>query len=65
MWNVGAVYDIPRGLLSENILRSVGTTIGSFIRMDVNILDGVWNPFIRIRVQLDVEKLLKMRLKIK
>lgn len=59
------VYDVPRGLLSENILRNVGTSIRRFIRMDVNALDGVWKPFIRIRVQLDVKKPFKRRLNIK
>lgn len=59
------VYDIPRGLLSENILRSVGASIGKFIRMDTNTLDGAWKPFARIRVMINVEKPLKRRLKIK
>lgn len=59
------VYDIPRGFLSENILRSIGVSIGEFIRMDANTLDGVWKPFVRIRVMVNVEKPLKRRLKIK
>lgn len=59
------IYDIPRGMLSENILRNVGATIGKFIRMDTNTLDGVWKPFSRIRVMINVEKPLKRRLKIK
>lgn len=59
------VYDIPRGFLSENILRSIGTSMGSFIRMDNNMFDGVWKPFVRIRVMINMEKPLKRRLKIK
>ncbi|XP_074327899.1 uncharacterized protein LOC141665815 [Apium graveolens] len=59
------VYDIPRGLLSENILRSVDNLVGKFIRMDTNALDGVWKPYARIRVMINVEKPLKRRLKIK
>lgn len=59
------VYCIPRGLLSENILRSVGNSVGKFIRMDTNALDGVWKPYTRIRVMINVEKPLKRRLKIK
>lgn len=59
------VYDIPRGLLSENILRSIGTSIGKFVKMDANTLDGVWKSFVRIRVTLNVQKPLKRRLKSK
>lgn len=33
--------------------------------MDTNTLDGVWKPFSRIRVLINVEKPLKRRLKIK
>lgn len=58
------VYDIPRGFLSENILRSIGAAIGKFTRMDANMLDGVRKPFVRIRVVLNVEEPLKRRLKI-
>lgn len=59
------VYDIPRGLISENILKSIGMSIGKFVKMDANTLDGVWKPFVRIRVSLNVQKPLKRRLKIK
>ncbi|XP_074326485.1 uncharacterized protein LOC141664431 [Apium graveolens] len=59
------VYNIPRGLMSENILRSIGTSIGKFVKMDANTLDGIWKPFVRIRVTLNVQKPLKRRVKIK
>lgn len=59
------VYDIPRGLMSENILRSIGASIGSFVKMDANTLDGIWKPFVRIRVSLNVQKPLRRRVKIK
>ncbi|KAL8148422.1 hypothetical protein AgCh_005694 [Apium graveolens] len=59
------VYDIPRGLMSENILRSIGTSIGKFVKMDANTLDEIWKSFVRIRVTLNVQKPLKRRVKIK
>ncbi|XP_074358056.1 uncharacterized protein LOC141697535 [Apium graveolens] len=58
-------YDIPRGFILENILRSVGKSVGTFIRVDSNTFDGIWKPFVRIRVTINIEKPLKRRMKIK
>lgn len=59
------IYDIPRGFLSENILKSVGSSIGTYIKSDQNTFVGGWKPYVRIRVLLDINKPLKRRLKIK
>lgn len=59
------VYDIPRGFLSENVIRSVGSSIGKYIKSDSTTFDGVWKPYVRVRVSLNVEKPLKRRMKIK
>ncbi|XP_074374460.1 uncharacterized protein LOC141714863 [Apium graveolens] len=59
------IYDIPRGFLSENILRSVGDLVGRYIRLDPKNFDGTWKSFVRIRVAVNVEKPLKRRLRIK
>lgn len=40
-------------------------SIGKFVKMDANTLDGIWKPFICIRVLLNVEKPLRRRLKIR
>lgn len=59
------VYDIPRGFLLENILKSVGASMGKFVRVDSNTFDGVWKPFIRIQVLINIDRPLKRRMKIK
>ncbi|KAL8115437.1 hypothetical protein AgCh_022072 [Apium graveolens] len=59
------VYDIPRGLMSENILKNVGAAIGGFIKSDPANYDGYWKQFAQIRVSFDTEKPLKRRMKIK
>lgn len=59
------VYDIPTGLISENILRSVGMYIGQYIKTDSNSFDGGWKQYARIRVTLDINKPLKRRMKLK
>lgn len=59
------VYDLPSGFVSENIMRSIGTYIGRYVKTDPSSLDGMWKPYVRIRVKLDIEKPLKRRMKIK
>ncbi|WOG99650.1 hypothetical protein DCAR_0519004 [Daucus carota subsp. sativus] len=59
------IYDIPRGFLSENILKNAGDSMGKFIRVEPNTFDGVWKQYVRIRVVINVEKPLKRRMKIK
>lgn len=59
------IYDIPRGLLSENVLKSIGVSIGDFIKSDPANLDGSWKQYARPRVALGVEKPIKRRMKLK
>lgn len=58
-------YDIPKGFISENILKSVGASVGKFVRVDSNTFDGIWKPFVRIGVAINIDKPLKRRMKIK
>lgn len=59
------VYDIPSGLLSENILKSVGASVARYIKNDPANFDGTWKSYVRVRVALNVEKPIKRRMKIK
>lgn len=59
------VYDIPRGFLSENILKNVGASIGKYVKSDPANFDGAWKSFVRVRVAINVAKPLKRRMKIK
>lgn len=59
------VHDIPKGLISENILKSIGTFIGMYVKSDPANFDGTWKAFVRIRVTLNIQKPLKRRMKIK
>lgn len=58
------VYDIPRGFLSENILKIVGASIGRYVKSDPSNFDGVWKSYVRVRVAMNVEKPIKRRMKI-
>lgn len=59
------IHDIPRGFISETILKSVGGFIGKYIKSDLTNFDGAWKAYVRIRVILDITKPLKRRMKIK
>lgn len=55
----------PMGFLSENIFKSVGASIGKYVKSDPANLDGAWKSYVRVRVVLNVENPLKRRMKIK
>lgn len=59
------VYDVPKGFMSETILKSIGEYIGEFIKVDPTSLDGMWKQFVRIRVKINIMKPLRRRMKIK
>ena len=59
------VYDIPRGFLSEAIMRSIGASLGKFVKVESGTFDGVWEPYVRVRVAINVDKPLKRRMKIR
>lgn len=40
------VHDIPKRLISENILKSIGTFIGTYVKSDPANFDGTWKAFV-------------------
>lgn len=59
------VYDLPRGMLSEKILQSIGNHIGTFLKGDSNNASSTWRLYVRIRVRMDINQPIKRRMKIK
>lgn len=59
------VYDLPKGLVFENVLMNIGNFVGKFVKSDSANFNGGWRMFVRIRVTLDLNKPLKSRMKIK
>lgn len=39
------VYDIPKGLISETMLQSVGSYIRNFVKADPTNLNGTWKSY--------------------
>lgn len=59
------IYDMPKGFISEKILKSVGDSIGRYVKSDSANFEGKWRDHVRIRVAIDIEKPLKRRMKLK
>ncbi|XP_074347321.1 uncharacterized protein LOC141686168 [Apium graveolens] len=59
------VYDLPIGLVYENVMMNIGNFVGKFVKSDSANFNGGWRMFVRIRVTLDLNKPLKRRMKIK
>lgn len=59
------MYDLPKGLSSENIFKSIGNFVGTFVKADpANITSG-WQMYAWIRVTMDLDKPLRRKMKIK
>lgn len=53
------VYDLPQGLVSENILVNIGNFVGKFVKSDPANFNGGWRMYARIRITMDLDKPLK------
>lgn len=59
------IYDLPQGMISERVLQGIENFVGVVVKIDPLNLNGVWKPYMRIRVAMDVNKPLKRRMKLK
>ncbi|XP_031108627.1 uncharacterized protein LOC116013111 [Ipomoea triloba] len=58
-------FNIPSSMQTKKTAEMVGAFLGSFIKVDENNLDGLWKSFMRIRVQMNITKPLKRKMKVK
>ncbi|XP_074326996.1 uncharacterized protein At4g02000-like [Apium graveolens] len=59
------VHDIPKGFISETVLKTIGDFVGQYVKSDPVNFDCTWKSFVRIRVRMNIQKPLKRRMKIK
>ena len=59
------IHNLPVGFHSLKIVKDIGDYVGQFLESDENNFKGSWRNFLRIRVNMDVYKPLKRRMKIK
>ncbi|KAF4402532.1 hypothetical protein G4B88_012317 [Cannabis sativa] len=58
------LHDIRSGFKTERVVRDARNYIGRFIKYDENNFNGVWRDYLRVWVRLNIEKLLKRRMKL-
>lgn len=58
------IHDLPPGFFRESVTVQFGNFIGKFLEYDMKQLSNGYKSFLRIRVKIDVRKLLKRRKKI-
>ncbi|KAK5783633.1 hypothetical protein PVK06_038145 [Gossypium arboreum] len=58
------IHDLPPGFFRESVAVQFGNFISKFLEYDMKQLSNGYKSFLRIRVKIDVRKLLKRRKKI-
>uniref|UniRef100_A0A803P6Q0 Reverse transcriptase domain-containing protein n=1 Tax=Cannabis sativa TaxID=3483 RepID=A0A803P6Q0_CANSA len=58
------VYNLEVGFRSDRVLQGVGAYIGKYVSSCPKSFAGIWRDYFRVRVQINVEKPLKRRMRI-
>ncbi|XP_060972376.1 uncharacterized protein LOC133038294 [Cannabis sativa] len=58
------LYDLQIGNMTLSVVIALGNYIGSFVESNPNNFVGVWRDYLRVRVQINVGKPIKRRMKI-
>ncbi|XP_074344595.1 uncharacterized protein LOC141683745 [Apium graveolens] len=59
------LYDVPKGFISETVLKSIGDSFGCYIKSDPANFNKSWKDHLRIKVTMNITKPLKWRMKLK
>lgn len=59
------IYDIPKGSISENVLKNIGDSFVRYVKSDPANFHNTWKDHVRVRVTLNVDKPIKRRMKLK
>lgn len=58
-------HNLPSSYYTENVAATIGSTLRTFVKANKKNFEGSWKSFTRIRVQLDITKPLRRKLKMK
>lgn len=59
------IHDLPIGFMTQNVGRLLGHFIGEFVEYDTKNNEGIWRPYMRIKVKVDIRLPLKKDKKVK
>lgn len=59
------IYDLPIGFMTERVVKEVGNFIGEYGESCGRNFSGGWKEYLRVRVQIDLTKPLKRRMKVR
>lgn len=59
------VYNVPKGFISENVVKSIGSSMGRYIKPETTYFHGLWNEYVRVGVAMNIEKALKRSINLK
>ncbi|XP_074343131.1 uncharacterized protein LOC141680958 [Apium graveolens] len=59
------LHDMEAGFMSQRVVRDIGDYIGTFVESDAKNFIGVWREYMRVRVIISIDNLLKRTMKLK
>ncbi|XP_074374449.1 uncharacterized protein At4g02000-like [Apium graveolens] len=59
------LHDVQPGFMSERIMKEVGNQVGRYISSCPSNYKGVWREYMRIRVDIDITKPLRRRMRVR
>lgn len=59
------IHDLRAGFMSERVSKEVGNYIGNYVESCPKNFVEVWREYMRVRVNIDLSKPLKRRMKIR
>ncbi|XP_031112078.1 uncharacterized protein LOC116016054 [Ipomoea triloba] len=57
-------YNLPWSFQNKKTAEAIGSFLGEFVKMDEVNMTGLWKPFMRVRVCIDISLPLKRKMKI-
>lgn len=58
-------HNLPNDFFTEKVAAAIGQTLGTFVKADKKNFEGSWKSFLRMRLQIDITKPLRRKLKMK
>ncbi|KAF4373408.1 hypothetical protein G4B88_011677 [Cannabis sativa] len=58
------IHGLRTGFMLDKVVRSAGAYVGGYVKSDPKNFNGLWRDYLRVRATVDIDKLLKRRMKL-